>query len=215
MVAPIKIQNGSGPEIYHQRIGSDGNSFVSLIEPTAKDMTAKEMTRIKQYVTYLANNGSEDMGVDGSVEPVSFRASAITNTSITLMGARFIFHDTQMAISGGESRRFGSGYSGGLPNGIEFNVVQSDATTNIFLKPITVIGEFYTYMDDFLNDVSGVTPTIDYLHFDFIFPVPIILPPDSNDYLEVVINDDLRSPPKDPGFLFNVVLRGSAEFLDV
>ena len=205
----VKIEDPcSGREA---KVTSDGALKVSQVTRSSADISSAELTLHKQYRNFLVNSaGSEDMNVDGSVTPVEFGLEAQTSSIIWITSARFILNGVNLELDTNDFRRFGAATASQTPlaNGVEFFLEQSGVETQIFASPVTVIGDFMNYADNFTNFINTVGAQEDFLSFDFNFDVSIALAPGSIDYITVRINDDLTLID-----LFQVIVRGYQEII--
>lgn len=185
---------------------------VSVLELSSAEQSEDELTAKKNYRGFLLNTGgSGDMNVDGSSTPVLFKQSSISTATRWLSGVRLLFNGTNMEIQTNDFRRFGNATAQQTPltNGVELFLIQGGIQTNLFITPITTIGQFMDYADSITNFVNAVSTQSDFLSFDFSFDVPLVLPPGSQDYVAVKVSDDLTNID-----LFKGIVRGYQETLD-
>lgn len=162
--------------------------------------TREQAQRVRVFTSRLADSaGSVDMAIDGSGAPVNFDIDAEQDDLIIVSSVRFVFHSTNMKIDGNESRRFGPVAAPGLTNGLVFRAIQNGTTSEIFLDPVKVLGDFYRYSGGdivgantaFVNDVDGISAGVDFFMITVVLPHPVSLYPGTEDRLRVVVQDDL------------------------
>ena len=186
---------------------------VSVLELSAAEQSNADLTSSKMYRGYLENSlGSDDLNIDASVTPVLFKVGATSDATRWLTSVRVLFNGANMEIHTNDFRRFGlcTAVNTPLTNGIELYVLQGTVQTNLFVTPITTIGQFMDYADSYTNFINAIDNQSDFLSFDFIFEVPVVLPPGAPDYIAVKVADDLTNLD-----VFKVVARGYQETIDI
>jgi hypothetical protein len=159
-----------------------------------------------EYMTDSA--GSNDMAIDASAAVTKFSISQTAKRIKIIESVKFIFHSANMNIESAESRRFGP-VVGGLTNGLVFQAKQKYSTQSLFLENVTVIGDFYKYIDNstkIVNDRDAISSGVDYFMVVMQLPNPVFIFPGTVEELKVEINDDLSGIE-----LFNVVAVGRQE----
>lgn len=152
-------------------------------------------TAEKLYRGYFTTSaGSNAMNALGSgAAPIKFSITSRTDRCLAILGMRILFESSSMDVSGNELRRFGAAAFGApLTNGLTLQAIQGSDSTSIFLDPVLVAGDFFSYTDTFFNRVDGAAAGVDILNFSFVFEVPVVLPPGAADRLEFSVRDDLR-----------------------
>jgi len=117
---------------------------------------------------------------------------------------RFIIHSNNLNIFSADSRRFGTATSNNTPltNGIKFQFINSEIV-NLFVDPMTVLGDFYNYAGQsgggvrintsIISDVGAISANVDYFMAVYQLTFPVVLFPGTTDKIEVTIQDDLTS----------------------
>lgn len=190
-------------------VGEDGTPVevrdgALVTTPIHTRHTQEQAQRVKVYTSRMANAGSVDMAVDGSGTPVEFEITAAQSEMVTIQSVRFVFHSTNMKVDGNESRRFGPIAAPGLTNGLLFQTVQNGTTSDIFLDPVTVLGDFYRYAGgevvgvntSIVNDVDAISAGVDFFMVAISLPIPVSLYPGTEDRLRVTVRDDLTGITK-------------------
>jgi len=177
-------------------VSEDHAVLVTVVPPAnAIDLTDDQLTRRKLYNAALVDAGeSSDMNVDGSVTPVEFSTTQLSEQVVHVQELRFIFHDSQLNMDSNEARRFGSAAGlGGLTNGLTGFLVQGGQQFDIIIDPIAHMGQFFTYNEGIRNVIDGIAVGTDLLVWIFQFSVDLTLPDGTLDKLTIVVNDDLTS----------------------
>ncbi len=194
MTTPVKIKDGTGSSRGVQV--TEGNALkVTVVEPSAAELSTAELARF-QYFSLNFNRkdvpGDFDLNVDGSVTPVDFRIARQSEQVLYIKRVRFVFHDEQMDMSGGEARRFASAAaSPGLTNGVEFFTDQMGERVDIFNEPVKQMADFWQYTDDFIAVTGALGAGEDFLSWDVEFVKPVVITQGSIDRVSIIINDDL------------------------
>ena len=183
--------------------------LVQLVTETSAGIPPEDLTSLRLQREYLTNSSnSEDMNVDGSTTPVEFSIAAELGFTKWITGFRILLEGANLEMNTNDFRRFGSATAANssLTNGVEIFSVQSGETIDITVEPVGVMGDFFSYSDDYLNLINAVSAQSDYLQFRFNFDKPIVLPDSSADKLVIQINDDLTAIDK-----FVAIARGYKE----
>ena len=198
MALPVNITDPSG---------LNGASVVDgalVVTGVLRATSQAEAQRVKVLTGLLSTPGGVTaMAVDGSTTPVEFSLNATSDTVLRILEMRLVFHATTMDIIGVESRRFGPATAAKtpLPNGLELRVTQEGVTTQLFLTPVKVIGEFYRYSGSasggissgIVSDKDAVDAGIDLLVVQIVMPTSLALYPGTIDNITLIVNDDLTS----------------------
>jgi hypothetical protein len=190
-----QIKDGTGSE-YVAQVTRDHALKVTQTVINVSDLTPDELTRRRYFNDFLTVSGgsSIEMNVDGSTTPVSFDIKALTGFVIFVERIRFVFHDTNMDMGGGNAGRFASAAAApGLTNGLLLSVTQGGDVTEVFSLPVQVMGDFFQYSEDFTNITGAFGAGVDFLAFDFEFREPVPLSVPISDKVEVLVRDDLTS----------------------
>jgi hypothetical protein len=180
---------------------------VTVLDPVSIELPVETLTRRKVIFEYLSNNSNYDLNVDGST-PIDFTVDAELLKVKWITKLRVILNGVNLEIDTNDFRRFGAATASQTPltNGIKLFVRQGGVNSNLYVEPIKTIGEFLYYSDNFVNLPNSVGTQEDYLYFDFIFEVPVVLPEGTQDKIVMTIQDDLT----DIDF-FRVIARGYQE----
>ena len=206
MAVRSNIADGEGSG-YKAGVTGDHALKVAVLESRAADLPIAVLTLRKQFRGFLTDAGSTDLNVDGSVTPVEFQVSADVSNTRWITAARILLNGVNMEIDTNDFRRFGAAATApGLTNGLDFFIEQTGVTTDLTLDAIKKIGDFMDYEDGFENLINSVGTQEDFLSVDFVFDVPVVLPPGSSDRIVMRVNDDLT-----PIDLFKVLVRGYQE----
>lgn len=209
MALPVYIQDPASS----RRIGvtSDGALQVSIIEGAAAELPIDTLTRRKLLRSFLKNNGSKDLNVDGSTTPVEFTEAADTTRTKWITGLRLLLNGTNLEMNTNDFRRFGTATASNTPltNGVQLYVIQGGLQTDFFVDPITRMGDFFNYADAYLNIINAITAQSDFLYFDFNFEQPVVIPPGTTDRVVFSVSDDLTNIE-----LFTCIVRGYQELVE-
>lgn len=208
MSTPSQIKDGTG-QPYAAKVTPGNAVKVTNVPPSGLDLSDAELARFQYFNTYFLNGTSPDMNVDGSVTPVTFQVSRAPGQLLYIKRVRFVFHDEQMDMSGGEAKRFGSvANDPGLTNGLRFFTDQTGLEINAFNEPVRTMADFWQYADDFVSVTSAIAGgnNIDFLSWDIVFVREVVITQGSIDRLAVVVSDDLTSMD-----LFRVIATGFRE----
>ncbi len=209
MSLPVAIVDNSTDDAAEVRAGA----LLTTTKATAP--TRAEAQAVKAYTALMVDPaGSSDLTIDGSAVPVSFKAAAAAGELVTIDSVRLVFHSTNMKIDGNESRRFGPISAPGLANGLNLTVQQNGTTTEVFLAPVTVLGDFYRYAggasvgvnSGVVNDVDAISAGVDFLMVLVVLPASVKLYPGTPDNVRVTVSDDLTGIA-----LFEVQVYGTKE----
>jgi hypothetical protein len=159
------------------------------------DLSDAELARFQYFNTYFldkATLSSSDVNVDGSVTPQEFVVQRRPGELLYIKRVRFIFHDEQMDMTGGEARRFGSAAGpGGLANGLRFFTDQSGLEIAAFNEPVKQMADFWQYADDFTAVAGALGAGEDFLSWDIVFTREVVITQGSIDRIAVIVQDDL------------------------
>ena len=207
MSIDVKITDATGTSIGAEVTGQNALKVLSIPE-TSKGLPPEDLSNLRLYRDFLKNAGSEDLNVDGSTTPVEFSIAAEEARTIWLTGVRFLFEGNNLEMNTQDFRRFGTATTSNtaLTNGVLFRVEQSGETVNVVAEPIGIMGDFFSYADDYLNLINAVSSQSDFLYFDFDFDKPIVLAEGGSDKIFVTIQDDLTAIDK-----FQIIARGYQE----
>lgn len=208
MTLCTKIEDGLGTGKTAQ-VTPRNSVLVQVAPVSAAGLSVGDLTSLRLNREYFTNSSnSEDMNVDGSTTPVEFSIASEIGLTKWITGFRLLLEGANLEMNTNDFRRFGSatGANSSLTNGVEIFSVQSGETINITVEPVGVMGDFFSYSDDYLNLINAVSSQSDYLQFRFNFDKPIVLPDGSADELTIQINDDLTAIDK-----FVAIARGYKE----
>jgi hypothetical protein len=167
--------------------------LVQVLPQSSKGIPPDDLASLRQLREFFVDSGgSESQIVDGSTTPVEFRVAAAANVTKWVTGFRLIIQGQNCDIATQDFRRYAQ-TAGGLANGVEIEAFQGGATTDIAAAPITILGEYLNYNGEFVNLTAAISPSVDYIRFDFAFSTPIVLAEGSSDALIIRINDDLTA----------------------
>jgi hypothetical protein len=170
---------------------------VTTVQPSARELSPAELARFQYFSLYFSRRDAPtdfDLNVDGSVTPVDFRVQRQPEQVLYIKRVRFVFHDEQMDISGGEARRFASAAAPpGLTNGIEFFTDQVGERVDIFNEPVKQMADFWQYADDFTAVTGALGAGEDFLSWDIVFEQPVVITQGSIDRVSIIVNDDLTN----------------------
>ena len=169
--------------------------LVSVLPQSSRGVPAEDLSNLRQLRQFFADvGGSSSQIVDGSTTPVEFTVDAAVSVTKWVTGFRLIVQGQNTDLSSNDFRRYAQTASPGLPNGVDIEAVQAGITTAITgAGAVRTMGQFLRYADDFVNIVSAISASVDYLHFDFTFDQPVVLTEGSSDRLLIRINDDLTA----------------------
>jgi hypothetical protein len=209
-----EVKDGKGTD-HRACVTSAGSVSVSVVPFPAKQLTNDVAQQLKLFSGAIINSaGSSDLTVNGSVTNQVFECAAQEKKVISIHETRLLFHDEQLNIETAEARRFGSAAAApGLNIGLKLQAIQSGITTELFINPVQVIGEFYNYAAGglntaIINDKDAVANGVDILLVIIKFVVPVVLMPGTQDAIRVVVSDDLTAVNK-----FEVYCYGTQELL--
>jgi len=198
----VHLGNGGGSGTLAD-VTSNGALCTSVVPVPGKDVKASNAQAIKNLSGKFVNaSDSASMNVDGSSIAVEFSIGSNTTHIRTIKEVRLLFHSTQMDITSNEARRFGAAAaSPGLTNGLTLHTDQTGVTTNIFIDPVQVIGEFYNYAAGglntaIINDKDAVAASTDLLLIIIKLAAPVVLMAGSTDKVAVTVQDDLQALAK-------------------
>ena len=193
------IQDGEGTKVT-AGVTSDHALKVAIIDSSAKDIIQSNpdiLTRQKILVaSFMDNTSSVNLNVDGSVSYRDFYIESEINTLKSLHTIRFVLNDTQLALSGSEGTRFGSGHPSGLANGIRFFAEQGGDEIDIFVEPVQILADFLNYSSEFINEAGSLGAGLDLVVVQFDLPRLVNVVPGVIDKLVVRVQDDLTSLDK-------------------
>ena len=187
----IKDGRGTGRTA---NVTSQNALLVSVLPQSSKGIPPDDLASLRQLREFFTDSGgSEDQRVDGSVTPVEFKVLAAASVTKWITGFRLIVQGQNTDLSTQEFRRYSQTVAG-LTNGVDIETFQGGVTT-IFTAAgaVQTMGQYLRYSDDFVNIIAAITPSIDYLHFDFKFDQPVVLAEGSSDAVIIRINDDLTA----------------------
>jgi len=192
------------------KVTQDGAIAVSVVEISASEVDTSSLTKRKQLREFLrrTTDNSPDLNVNASGGLQEFNVKAEVGKTKWITEVRVIIYGKNCEMQSNDFRRFGDATSVGSPltNGIKLFVTQGGVQTNFFINNITRMGDFFDYMDDFVNVINAIDSQTDFLTFDFRFEGPVVLPPGVPDKISITINDNLSSLT-----LFRVIARGYQE----
>lgn len=183
--------------------------LVQVVPETSSGIPPDDLTNIRLQREYFTDStNSELMNVDGSTTPVEFDVSAELGLTKWITGFRILLEGTNLEMNTNDFRRFGAATASNTPltNGVEVFSEQGGIVTDISVEPIVIMGDFFSYSDEYLNLINAVSAQSDYLQFVFRFDKPIVLPDGTPDRLVIRINDDLTAIDK-----FVAIARGYKE----
>lgn len=182
---------------------------VSLAKPDAQELTQAELTREKHFKAYLSTvSGGTEMNVDGSTTPVVFSIRAQKDRVLYLTTMRLVIFDNYWGFGTASNfRRFGTpAGAGGLTNGLLCYVEQGNLQLPIFVEVVKTEGDFLDYADTSNSVANAYASNVDWAGFDFDFQTPVVIAPNSQDTLTIVVRDNLTSMVK-----FRAIARGWQE----
>ncbi|MHC4710770.1 MAG: hypothetical protein ACYTA3_10255 [Planctomycetota bacterium] len=166
---------------------------VQVLPPSARGIEPSAVASLRQLREFFVNAaGSESQIVDGSTTPVEFRVAAAANVTKWVTGFRLIIQGQNCDLATQDFRRYAQ-TAAGLANGVEIETFQGGATANIAAAPIQILGEYLNYNGEFVNLTAAISPSVDYIRFDFAFATPVVLSVGSTDALIIRVNDDLTA----------------------
>jgi hypothetical protein len=208
MALDTHIKDGEGTG-YKAGVTNKHALKVTVLELSTQDLSADELTARKNFRGFLSNSsGSTDLNVNGSSTSVLFKMSAVSDATRWISGVRVLMNDVNLELDTNDFRRFGTATAVSTPltNGLELYIEQGGIRTDLFVTPITTIGQFMDYADRYVNFINAVGTQEDFLSFDFDFDVSVALPPGSLDFVAMNVQDDLTNID-----LFKVIARGRQE----
>jgi len=207
MSFPSRIQDGTGTK-RAAKVTPDHALLTTQLDADGFDTPTAILTRFKLFRSYLKHDGSKDLNVDGSVNPVEFSVTSDTGKVLYVTSLRILINGTYFEMDTQDFRRFGLATAGGaaLPNGLILSAEQGGILTPLFADAIQRTGDFMNYADDFTNLKNSVGAQEDFLSFDFRFESPVVLPEAVNDRVTMTVRDDLT-----PIDLLQVTVRGYQE----
>lgn len=181
---------------------------VQVVPETSKGLPPEDLANLRLLRDFLKNGGSSAMNIDGSVSNTEFSLGSVPGITQWVTGLRLILEGVNLEIGTQDFRRFGAATASNTPltSGVLVRTEQSGVTTEICAEPITVIGDFLSYVDNFTNLVNSVGSQEDFLSFDFVFDKPVVLAEGGSDRIVVVVRDDLTALDK-----FEAIVRGYQE----
>lgn len=192
MAVKSEIKDGQGTG-RTASVTSANALLVQVLPQSSKGIPPDDLASLRQLREFFVDSGgSESQIVDGSTTPVEFRVAAAANVTKWVTGFRLIIQGQNCDIATQDFRRYAQ-TAGGLANGVEIEAFQGGATTDIAAAPITILGEYLNYNGEFVNLTAAISPSVDYIRFDFAFSTPIVLAEGSSDALIIRINDDLTA----------------------
>jgi hypothetical protein len=214
MSLPITIKDSEGTG-YQAGVTKDHALKVTIITPSAASSSLPELVALtarKQLRVFATNvvGGGTDLNINAAATPVEFKVVADPTTVRWFTSARVLFNGVNLEMDSQDFRRFGAATSIGaaLTNGVTLFTQQAGAKTDFFISPIVRMGDFFDVADSFLNIKNSISASSDFLSFDYVFDVPIVLVPGSVDEITARINDDLTAIDR-----FKVIFRGYQELL--
>lgn len=190
MSVKTEIQDGLGSS---RTVGvTPANSvLVSTLPVSARGVPVGALRQLRQLFT--DDSGASSQIVDGSATPVEFSVRAETGITKWLTGFRLVVQGDRCNIATNEFRRYAQ-TGGGLTNGIDIEVVQGGVTTSVTgAGAVQRMGEYLRYSEGYVNFISAISASVDYLHFDFRFDQAVVLTEGSVDRILIRINDDLTA----------------------
>lgn len=151
--------------------------------------------------TFLKNNSSKEMNVDGSTTPVDFIFNADPVYDIALDKIKFIFHCDSLPTGGDD---FGS--DGILDNGVKFDIILNSVTTELVV--LNTNDDFLLFPQQGTQLPSYDGPIGDVLVASFDFDGAVVMSAGSSDQLKIIVRDDIRSNSKHKCNLFRAAVYG-------
>lgn len=180
---------------------------VQNVPETSVGIPPEQLANLRLYRDFLRNGTSPDADVNGSTTNVEFSLASQLNRNIWITGVRFLFEGNNLEMDTSNFRRFGQASGGALNNGLLFRTRQGGETIELFAEPIVVMGDFFTYSDRYVNFISSVASSSDFLSFDIDFEKPVVLVEGGTDSISLLVRDNLTAIDK-----FQVLVRGYQEF---
>jgi len=206
-----RLVKDTGPDSYgyflHVKNDVDVSSQKRLlveadIKPGASISVTTQTASAESISVFLENaTYQENMVVNGSSTPVSYRYNAVVGHNVILSSLRLVISANSFNFNGAS---FGKG-GGALTNGVNINIVTNDGTVNKTLSTLRLNEDFWRLLD-FNVDRSGTSV----MAASAQFGSGLKLIAGSSDYVEVIINDDITSGSRDI-FYFTATLYGALE----
>lgn len=183
---------------------------VQVVPETSKGLPPEDLANLRLLRTFLKNGNSIDMNINGAVTPTEFTIGSVPGVTKWVTGMRILLEGASLEMNTADFRRFGTATTGGqgLPNGLLVQADQSGAIVEICAEPIRFVGDFFSYIDSYVNFVNSVGAQSDFLSLDFVFDKPIVLAEGGGDKLSIFVRDNLSAIEK-----FQVIVRGYEEFI--
>lgn len=198
---------GSGRKV---AVTGDNALPVTVVPRRACDQAEELLTRVKYFQGRATDeNGSVDLNVDGSVNPVEFLIRPPVGQLISVREIRFRFEGNDLDMTTNDARKFGAAAGvGGLGNGIEAFIEQGGERQDLLVEPIDQMSGFFNYATSLFNVPNAIDVNKDILVWvvDLKLLVPIPLPEAGLDRIVIRVNDDLTAID-----LFQVIAVGQRE----
>jgi hypothetical protein len=195
MSAKITIKDGEGSgEV--AGVTSFNALKVTTVPLPSGDVPPGVLTSQRFFSEVFSDStNSTDQRVVGTLaSPVLFTLGADEGVTKYVTSFRMIIESPALNLGNTEFNRYGAAAAApGLTNGILLQVEQGGVTVPINAQPILTMGDYVNWSQDFTNLLGVASAAADYVNFDFIFPVPIVLPQGTADRLVIQIRDDLTA----------------------
>ena len=185
-----RITDGMGSNFGAQVTERGHALLTTTIPPDPRDIPF-EVLNIQHFQNgFLQDSaGSADLTINGTVTPTQFGIYTQQDQHLFVETIIITIHSSGMKLDSNEIRNFGA--AGVLGNGIDLVYRFAGEEFNLLGNNVTVLSQFYRYMDEVTGVTDGISAGVDLLVMKKRFTRPLPIESASDDRMVIDITDDL------------------------